>query len=74
LVEKNLLNSTSAEEKRKMLDREEKGITVKKQAELLEVNRTSVYYRPVQKPDPDIEIMHLIDEIYTKWPITDTEG
>jgi len=51
-----------------MLDRNEKGITVKKQAELLEVNRTSVYYRPVQKPDPDIEIMHMIDEIYTRWP------
>lgn len=51
-----------------MLDRNEKDITVKKQAELLEVNRTSVYYRPVQKGDPDIEIMHIIDEIYTRWP------
>jgi len=67
-LKKNLLNSTSAEERREMLDRNEKGITVKKQAELLEVNRTSVYYRPVQKPDPDIEIMHMIDEIYTRWP------
>jgi len=68
LVEKNLLNSTSVEERREMLDRNEKGIAVKKQSELLEVNRTSVYYRPVQKPDPDIEIMHIIDEIYTRWP------
>lgn len=55
-MKKNLLNSTSVEERHEMLDREEQGLTVKKQAELLEVNRTSVYYQPVKKKDDDIEI------------------
>jgi len=43
-------------------------LTVKRQAELLNVNRTSLYYRPSEKENPDIELMHLIDKIYTRWP------
>jgi len=51
-----------------MLDLEYRKIPLKKQAELLDVNRTSVYYRPREKEDTDIELMHRIDEIYTRWP------
>jgi len=51
-----------------MLDLEYRKIPLKKQAELLDVNRTSVYYRPREKEDKDIELMHRIDEIYTRWP------
>jgi predicted transcriptional regulator len=53
-----------------MMDRHEAElISVKRQSELLEVSRTSVYYVPVDKDDEDIPIMHRIDEIYTRWPI-----
>jgi len=52
-----------------MLDREHRDIPLKKQAELLDVNHTSAYYRPREKDeDTDIELMHRIDEIYTRWP------
>lgn len=51
-----------------MVDLGHPELTVKRQAELLEVNRTSVYYRPVAEEDKDIELMHRIDEIYTRWP------
>ena len=43
-------------------------IPLKKQAELLNVNRTSAYYQPKDEKDDDIELMHRIDEIYTRWP------
>jgi putative transposase len=52
-----------------MMDRHDAElISVKRQSELLEVSRTSVYYVPVDKDDEDIPIMHRIDEIYTRWP------
>lgn len=53
-----------------MVERENKDINVKRQAELLSVNRTSIY-RPSkeqQMSERNIGIMHRIDEIYTKHP------
>lgn len=67
-LKKNLLNSTCADERREMVERNHPKLTVKRQAELLEVNRTSVYYKPSEEEDKDIELMHRIDEIYTRWP------
>jgi putative transposase len=53
-----------------MVERESKDINIKRQAELLSVNRTSIY-RPSkeqQMSELNIGIMHRIDEIYTKHP------
>ena len=51
-----------------MVDANDKDLTVTRQAELLDVNRSSLYYRP-RLPDPDVvEIKHKIDEIYTELP------
>jgi len=42
-------------------------ISVKRQAELLGIARSTVYYEP--RVDPySLELMHLIDEVYTKTP------
>lgn len=38
------------------------------QAALLSLNRSSLYYQPVPPSPEDIQIKHLIDEIYTKYP------
>ena len=51
-----------------MLDLANREIPLKKQAELSNVNRTSAYYQPKDEKDDDIELMHRIDEIYTRWP------
>jgi putative transposase len=51
-----------------MMDRHDDKVHLKRQSELLEVSRTSIYYVPVTKDDDDIPIMHRIDEIYTRWP------
>jgi len=38
------------------------------QAELLNLNRTGLYYKPVQPSAEEIAIKHRIDEIYTAYP------
>ncbi len=46
-LKKNLADSKSREDRMKMIDREEKKLSITKQAELLGINRTSLYYKPV---------------------------
>lgn len=53
-----------------MVERDNQDINIKRQAELLGVNRTSIY-RPSkeqQMSELNVEIMHRIDLIYTKHP------
>lgn len=50
-----------------LIERQSKMISIRRQAELLGVTRSRVYYEP--RIDPfNLEIMHLIDEQYTKTP------
>jgi putative transposase len=42
-------------------------ISIARQADLLDISRSSVYYQPVIDPE-DILIMNAIDEIFTKYP------
>jgi len=49
------------------IDRKDGAISVKRQAELLGIARSTVYYKPVLDPY-NLELMHLIDEEYTKTP------
>ena len=49
------------------IDHEGESIPVKRQAELLGIARSTVYYQPVVDPY-SLELMHLIDEEYTKTP------
>lgn len=53
-----------------MIKRDHPTITIKRQAELLSVNRTSVYRQPEtrQESTENIRIMHAIDKWYTKYP------
>lgn len=43
-------------------------ISIKRQSELLSINRTSLYYKPVDIQECEIALMHRIDRIFTKWP------
>lgn len=68
---KNLKNlSISANGRKACVELNNSRISVKRQAELLDVNRTSVYRKPVKRviSDIDLWIMRLIDEIHTKEP------
>jgi putative transposase len=43
-------------------------LSLKKQAELLSISRSSLYYQPVAPPAEEIKLKHRIDELYTSYP------
>jgi putative transposase len=51
-----------------LLDRANDELSLKIQAELLSLNRSGLYYRPVAPSAEEITIKHHIDEIYTQYP------
>jgi putative transposase len=51
-----------------MIERENPDISLKAQAELLALSRTSLYYQPVGPSAQEIAFKHRIDEIYTARP------
>jgi len=55
-------------QRRKLVDFNEPEIPVIKQAELLSINRSSLYYHPVEISMEEIFLKHRIDEIYTGHP------
>jgi putative transposase len=65
---KNLASNKAYSERASMIDWNYKKINIKRQAELLKVRRTSLYYKPVGISDEELALMHAIDRIYTKWP------
>jgi putative transposase len=50
-----------------MIDRGEK-LSVTRQCELLDLNRTGVYYTPRPVPEEDLRLMRRIDELHQKYP------
>ena len=51
-----------------LLEKENSDISFQEQCELLSLNRTSLYYQPVEPSAKEIAIKRQIDEIYTKHP------
>jgi putative transposase len=50
-----------------MIDRDHR-LPICRQAELLELSRTSIYYRPVPVPDADLVLMRRMDELHLELP------
>jgi putative transposase len=57
----------SPSEKRLLIDIADSKISVSRQAKLLGIARSTVYYRPVVN-EGDLKLMNEIDEIYTQYP------
>lgn len=51
-----------------MIERDSDELSVRQQAELLGLNRSSLYYRPAAVSEREVAIKHRIDEIYTRCP------
>jgi len=51
-----------------MVEWENSELPITQQAELLGINRSSLYYKPVQPSPEEVAIKHQIDELYTKYP------
>lgn len=63
------LGGLTLEEKRAIVIKEENnGLSVRQQCELLELNRSTLYYEPIPISESDIQLMNVIDELFTKKP------
>jgi putative transposase len=51
-----------------LVDRGGGEVSLKQQADLLSVSRTSLYYQPVAPSAEEIAIKHRLDELYTQYP------
>ncbi|WCK53293.1 IS3 family transposase [Aneurinibacillus sp. Ricciae_BoGa-3] len=67
LKKKNLALKTR-DERIAMIEWQNAKLSIKAQAELLSLNRSSLYYRPVGPSLEEVALKHRIDEIYTKYP------
>jgi putative transposase len=65
---KNLTNSKSRKDRIDMIEKKNKKLSTAKQAELLSINRTSLYYKPVPISDEEYRINRMIDEVYIVHP------
>lgn len=57
-----------SEDLRLLLDREHPDISVRRQCDLLGVNRSSLYYEPRGESEENLRLMRLMDEQYTRAP------
>ena len=58
----------SPSERRKMIRKENTGLSLTRQCKLLKISRSSIYYTPVGFDLATIDLMHEIDRIFTKYP------
>ncbi|MFK3988522.1 IS3 family transposase [Exiguobacterium mexicanum] len=68
IKKKNLASTTIRQERVEMMEWGDSKLPVSQQADLLGLNRSSLYYRPVAPSPEEVAIKHRIDEIYTKYP------
>ena len=50
------------------MDKGHKGLSVRRQCKLLEINRSELYYSPVGESEENLEIMRLMDEHHLEHP------
>ena len=58
----------TVEQKRRLVDPEHKGLSIRHQCELLGLNRGSYYYQAASESPLNLELMRKIDEQYLKTP------
>ena len=51
-----------------MVEWQDSDLPINQQAEILSLNRSSLYYKTVKTSPEDVAVKHRIDEIYTKYP------
>lgn len=67
-LKKNLVSELSVPERRLLVDMNAVDLPVSTQAELLGLNRSGLYYKPVSKSEDDLVVKLHIDKIYTAHP------
>lgn len=60
------------EEKKKLLDPNDPDLSLCKQCKMLQINRSSLYYKPCQAVTSDLHAMRIMDEMYLEDPTRGT--
>src|SRR4051812_20895156 len=55
----------SAEDRRTLVEANHPELSVRRQCELLGLNRSTFYYEPAGETPEDLRLMRLVDELYT---------
>lgn len=55
-------------ERRELIEREDPSLSLVRQARLLSLYRSGLYYQPAPPAAQEVALKHRIDEIYTAWP------
>jgi len=58
----------SPAEKKSMVSREHRNISIARQCEILKLSRSAFYYRAVGIDEDTLAIMKAIDQVFTKYP------
>ena len=58
----------SSNDRKKLLEKEDKTMSFRKQCELLDISRSGLFYEPKAESRYNIELMHMIDKEYTDHP------
>lgn len=67
-LKKNLVSEFTVLQRRNLVDFKDKELSILQQAELLEINRSSLYYKPIAPSSEDLLIKRHIDKLYTAHP------
>ncbi len=51
-----------------MIDEEDKTLSIRRQCDLIELGRSNYYYQPKGWSSQELEVMRVIDEVYTEHP------
>ena len=62
------MEDQSLKERRKMVDTDERTLSIREQSNILQVNRSSLYYKPKGETDLNLKLMRILDELYLKHP------
>jgi len=56
------------EEKRAMIDKDHRELSVSRQCDLLSIHRSGLYYKPCEETPVNLELMKMIDKEFTRYP------
>jgi putative transposase len=68
LVEKKKIANSAREDRMALLDEPHSELSLKRQAELLSLNRSGLYYQAMPLSPEEVALKHRIDQIYTECP------
>lgn len=56
------------QQRRKMVEMDNKNLSINKQCEVLQIHRSGLYYQPNGESQHNLDLMFIMDKIHLKWP------